>query len=233
MATFGLVLRGTGCLTCETGIPPLAVVAGGVGWMLVAALLWTRNLSVAVTAALLLLSTHLGLMAFAAGRACVFCLGFLAAEVAAILALLATAGRATGTRWWILGIWALCTTAAGFAGSSVGLHLLYPVLPARTLGPESRKLSDPKTTVITVIVHRGCRSCDVANDRMAEALQQGLPLRAMIVDIRSASGQSLFEKHKFTQTPAFIAVRGQELLGTQDGGTVDAFLRTLESRGVW
>jgi hypothetical protein len=233
LLVFGAILQNSGCLSCATGIPPVAVMLGGVGWILVALLSLARRPAAALTGAILLTSTHAGLIAFAGGRACAVCFAFIVVETASTLLLLADAKRSTGARWAALTLWALGTGLAAFAGSSVGLRVLYPVLPTRTLGPESRPLNDPKTTVIYVIVHRGCHACDVANDRMAEALQQGLPLRALIVDVRSDLGESFLRKHNLVKTPAFVAMRGQQVLGVQDGDTVDVFLRTLERQGFW
>jgi hypothetical protein len=233
MAAFGVVLYWSGCISCESGVPPVVVIVAGIVWVVVATLALVRRPSGSLTGALLLTSTHAGLLAFAGARACLACILFASAEATATLLLVVAAQKASGTRWHVLVLWSLGTGLAAFIGTSVGLHMIYPVLPTRVLGAESWPLKDPRTTVIYVLVHRGCGKCDAANDRMGQALEQGLPLRALIVDVRSELGDQLRREHRLFQTPAFIAKRGQQVLGVQDGETVDTFLRALERQGVW
>jgi hypothetical protein len=233
MLAFGFVLRSKGCFSCSTGVPPEIVIAAGIAWAAAGTVAFLGRTSLALGGAALLLSAHLGLMAFAGGRACPYCLGFLAAEAADLVLTAVWTQRSSSSRWLPLGAWVLATGLAGFAGTSVGIRTLWPVMPTRTLGSEQYSLSDPRTTVIYVIAHRGCRPCDIQNDRLVAALQRGLPIRAMIVDQHSEMGHHLMDEHNLIKSPAFVAKRGRTVLGTQDGGNIDIFLHDLERRGVW
>lgn len=222
------------CLSCSTELPAIVLVAAGVAWGAVCLCLRLRRINIALALALVLCSFHASIIVvLGATRVCVLCWTLVVAELVGLIAIAIHSKQVTPGSWVSLGVWMLSIALSGSAGSVVGLRILLPVLPTRELAAVARGFNPNSDVTIYLVVRRGCPYCNAQTDRMVQAMNRGLPCRALVVDIRSEMGETLATAHKLKDFPAYVAKRGDVVVKAQDGGTVESFLAELGFQVEW